>query len=108
MSRADAAVALGRRAPAGRLEPVEARHPDVHQDDVGSVPPGEPDGRLAVGGLGDDVDIRLGLEDHPEAGPDQRLVVGDEDPESAARSRRSGPVTARRPRRRSGSQARTA
>ena len=42
----------------------------------------ESNGGLAVGRLGDDVDVRLRLEDHPEAGPDERLVVGDEDPET--------------------------
>ena len=33
----------------------------------------------AVGGLADDVDVVLGVEDHPEAGADERLVVGDQD-----------------------------
>ena len=65
--------------PARRLEPIEARHPDVHQDDVGRVAPRQADGGLAVRRLGDDLDVGLRLEDHAEPGPDQRLVVGDQD-----------------------------
>ena len=33
----------------------------------------------AVGGLADDVEVVLGVEDHPEAGAHERLVVGDQD-----------------------------
>ena len=42
------------------------------------------DGSLAVLGLGDHAQIRLGLEDHPKAGPDQRLVVGNQDADAHA------------------------
>ena len=35
----------------------------------------------AVLGLGDDLDVALGLQDHPEAGAHELLVVGDEDPD---------------------------
>ena len=63
----------------GRLDPVDARHPDVHQDDVGREVAGPGHGLLAVGGLADHVEVGLDLEDHPEAAPDQRLVVGDQD-----------------------------
>ncbi len=45
------------------------------------------DRRLAVGCLGDDLDIRLRLEDHAEPGPDQDLVVGDQDAKVVGRSR---------------------
>ena len=38
-------------------------------------------GLLAVGGLARDDQVGLGLEDHPEPGADQRLVVDDEDPD---------------------------
>ena len=38
--------------------------------------------RLApVRRLADDLDVGLGVEDHPEAGADERLVVGDQDPD---------------------------
>ena len=37
------------------------------------------DGLVAVARLADDVEVVLGLEDHPEAGADQRLVVGEDD-----------------------------
>ncbi len=33
----------------------------------------------AVGGLADDVEVVLGVEDHLEAGADERLVVCDQD-----------------------------
>ena len=73
--------------PAGRLEPIEAGHPDVHQHDVGAEPPGQPNGRLAVRCLGHDGDVGLRLEDHPEARPDEGLVVGHEDPQPGRRRR---------------------
>ncbi len=63
----------------GGLEPVHHRHADIHQHDVGAGPLAGVDGLSAVAGLGDDTDLRVGLEDHAEAGPDERLVVGDQD-----------------------------
>ena len=39
----------------------------------------------AVRRLADDLDVGLGLEDHAEAGADQRLVVGDQDADGHAR-----------------------
>ena len=91
--------------PPGRLQAVETRHPDVHQHDVGPVAPGQPDRCLAVGGLRDDLDVRLRLEDHPEAGADQGLVVGDEDAETRGGHVVPGPAAATGS---SGSHARTA
>ena len=75
---------LAREQPPGRLEPVHDRHPDVHQDDVGAGPPAGVDGLRAVAGLGDDSDLRVGLEDHPEAGAHECLVVGDQDADGHA------------------------
>ena len=67
--------------PAGRLDPVQPRHPDVHQDDVGCQL-GGPGYRLrAVGGFPDDGDGVLGVKELAEAGPDKFLVVGDEHPD---------------------------
>ena len=36
---------------------------------------------LAVGGLADDLDVGLVLEDHPEPGPHELLVVDQDDPD---------------------------
>ncbi len=38
---------------------------------------------LPVGGLADHLHVVLSLENHPEAGPDERLVVDDQDPDAA-------------------------
>src|SRR5262249_52972542 len=63
---------------AGGGDAVEAGHSDVHEYDVGEVLLGEADGVVAVGGLADDVDVVLGVEDHAEPGSDEFLVVDDE------------------------------
>ena len=39
---------------------------------------------FAVGGFADDFDVRVVLEDHPEPGPDQFLVVDQDHPDLAA------------------------
>ena len=64
-----------------RSEPVEPGHPDVHQHDVGALGPDERQGRLAVAGLADDLDPLLAVEQDPEPGPDELLVVGEHDPD---------------------------
>ena len=74
-SASSAAIAPGRR------EAVRAGHPDVHQDDVGALGPGQLDGLVAVDRLADHLDVVRGLEQHAEAGPDQRLVVGEQYPD---------------------------
>ena len=71
--------------PAGRLDPVEHRHADVHQHDVGPQPARCGDGLLAVAGLADHGRVRLGLEDLAQADADERLVVGDQDASSSDR-----------------------
>ena len=54
---------------------------------------------LAVAGLADDLDVVLGLEDQPEAGSHQRLVVGEDDAgRHVARRRSAGRSRARRSR----------
>ena len=78
----------GEDAPGG-LQPVHLRHPDVHQDDVGPGAPDRVDGLGAVGRLGDHVDA-VGGQDHPEAGADQRLVVGDHDAQRRGHGASSG------------------
>ena len=92
-ARGSATPGPARRA--GGLDAVEAGHADVEQAHVGAQPPGELDGPLPVGGLADDLDARLGVEDHREPGADDLLVVGDEHPDAhvAAPVRGSTAVT---------------
>jgi hypothetical protein len=42
---------------------------------------GQRHGLLAVGGLGDHLDVVFRVEQGPDAAADQRLVVGEEDPD---------------------------
>src|ERR1700729_2924475 len=58
------------------LESVTVGHLDVHQHDVGPQAPGAGHGLLAVRRLPDNLDLGIGLEDHPEAGANHRLVIG--------------------------------
>ena len=79
--------APGPPMPPRRLDAVHRRHADVHEHHVG---PGAraarpPRRRL---GLADHVDVVLRVEDHAEAGPHERLVVDDEDPDHGAPPRR--------------------
>lgn len=59
------------------LDAVDAWHPDVHKDDVGRELGGTSDCFSTVLGFADDVDVGLGLKDHPKAGSNQALVVGE-------------------------------
>ena len=68
----------------GGLDAVQAGHADVEQAHVRAQPPGQLDGPPPVGGLADDLDVRLGVEDHREPGADDLLVVGDEHPDAHA------------------------
>jgi hypothetical protein len=105
-----AEAVIGRDQP-GRGEAVGARHPDVHQDDGRALGPGQRDRLLAVDRLAHYLDVVRRLEQHPEAGPDQRLVVGQQHPDhrgparpdSAGRPASAG--SAPRPRLSSGSRA---
>jgi PAS domain S-box-containing protein len=69
------------RQPAGRLDPVHPRHPDVHQHDVGHVQRRGLDRLRPVSGLGHDLDVAGRLQHRLEAGAHHRLVVGDHDPQ---------------------------
>ena len=64
--------------PGGRLEPTDARHPQVHQHDVRPVLGDTRQRLLAVGGLADDVDAVEVLQDGDHAGAEHRVVVGDQ------------------------------
>ena len=61
-----------------RLDPVHARHPHVHQDDVGPQLASRRDRLDAVAGLADDLEPGVGAQNHPEAGTNEPLVVGEE------------------------------
>ena len=73
------ALAGGGDDPARRLDAVELGHADVHEHDVGLEVVGHRHRLGAVGGLADDVEVVLGVEDHLEPGAHERLVVGDQD-----------------------------
>ena len=62
---------------ASRLDPVHLRHADVHEHDVGPSSRASSTASSPSNGLADDLEVVLGVEDHPEAGADERLVVGD-------------------------------
>ena len=68
---------VGEQAPRG-LDAVELGHADVHQHDVGLERADLLDGVEPVGGLAHHLEVVLGVEDHAEAGADERLVVGDQ------------------------------
>ncbi len=61
-----------------RLDAVGHRHPDVEEAHVGPDAPRERHGFGAVGRLAHDLDVGLRVEDHPEPGAHELLVVGDE------------------------------
>ncbi len=65
--------------PAGGLDPVELRHADVHEHDVGPRAPHHRDRLGAVVGLAHHLDVVLGVEEDPESGSHERLVVGEGD-----------------------------
>src|ERR1700742_4039821 len=83
-----------RRDLAGRGDPVGAWHADVHEDNVRAQRPRHGDRGGAVARFADDLDVGLGVEDHLEPGPDQRLVIDDKDADHVAsiRGRRAETV----------------
>ena len=82
---------------AGRLDPVEHGHANVHQHDVGPEPACLGDGVFAVDGLADDGRVRLVLEDLAQADADERLVVGDQYASSSDRQQDANGEAAARP-----------
>ena len=66
------------------IKAVLARHIQVQQDDIGLLTRGQPDRRIQVAGLADDVQVGLLLDEHAEPGPDHGVVVDDHDPERRA------------------------
>jgi hypothetical protein len=64
---------------AGGLDPVYAGHANVHQHHVDLARRTGLDGLGTVGCFADHLDVGLRLKDHPQAGADQGLVVGEDD-----------------------------
>src|SRR5205085_6533808 len=61
------------------LEPVHARHTDVHEEDVGARPPRHAHGLLAVARLTHDLEVVLCAEQGAKAGTHESLIVGQGD-----------------------------
>ena len=80
----------GRRHRPGQPDAVQPRQPEVEHDDVGQQPPGQLDRLHAVAGLADHGQVVLGSQHRAEAGPQQRLPVGQQQPNR--RSTISGPT----------------
>jgi hypothetical protein len=70
-----------RQEPSGRLYAVDFWHPDVHQHEIRRTAQRLGYGLAPVSRLGDDLDVRLGLEYEPDAATDQRLIVGEQHPD---------------------------
>lgn len=71
--------------PAGGVQPVHGRHPDVQQDHIGAKGQGLLDGGPTVRGLADHLDVIGVLQDHPEPETDEWLVVGKQNPDAHSR-----------------------
>ena len=69
---------------ASRLNPVDVGHADVHQYDVGPQASRLRHRLSPVRRLAHHLDVLLSLQDHAEAGADERLVVGDQDAQAHA------------------------
>jgi hypothetical protein len=63
---------------AGGLYPVDLGHADVEQAHIRPQPAGQRHRFSTVGGLPDDFDAGLGVEDHSQPGTDDFLVIGHE------------------------------
>jgi hypothetical protein len=80
----------------GGLDAIELGHPDVHQDHIGAEFAGHRHRLTPVGRLADDFDVRLGVQDQAKAGPDQLLVISDQDTRAHAGTAPSTPRGSRR------------
>src|SRR5215210_4813455 len=94
-----------------RLDSVEDRHEEVHQDDIGAQLARGGDGQLAVLSLADDLDVAEKLEEAAKAATHDGVVVDEEHPDRRGRgvrhrrpiyrvatTPRQGPPGARTPR----------
>ena len=76
---------------AGRLDAVDRRHLEVHDDDVGSpalgVQPGEQVQRLRPAvGVADDLEVGLALEEGQQPAANDRVIVDDQDADRGRRA----------------------
>ena len=69
------------RSAGGGRDAVQARHLDVEQGHVGAGPPGLGDDLVAPADLGDHLEVGLEVEQRGQRAPDQRLVVGEQQPD---------------------------
>ena len=67
--------------PADGGDAVHVRHEQVHQHHVGLQPAGHRHALGAVGGLADDLDVGLQVEEGPQAHPDDRVVIDEQHPD---------------------------
>ena len=84
--------------PAGGGDPVEHRHVQVHQDDVGAQRGDPVQRRGAVAGLPDDLDLGAHLQQRGQRLAEQRLVVDEQHPHRRPSTVIRAPHAQRRPR----------
>jgi hypothetical protein len=75
----DVAKVVGRGDVPGGLDAVDLGHPDIHQDNVSPFAAGQRDRVAPVGCLARNVHVGDGVDEQPEGGAQQRLVVGKQD-----------------------------
>jgi hypothetical protein len=81
----------------GRGEAVHVRHPDIHQHDSRLQSAHQVDSLQAVRSLAGHANVCLTSQDDAEAGPDQPLVIADDDRDRAAAGTARPPATRARP-----------
>jgi len=69
------------REPGDGIQARAAGHVQIQHQYVGPVGPDVTEDRLDVPGLGQDVELALCLEQHPQAAAHHRMVIRDHDPD---------------------------
>jgi hypothetical protein len=69
------------RNPPGGLDTVHVRHAHVHQHHIGALCLDQIHSLHPRTRFTDDDEVRLGLDEYPQAAPQQRLIVGDQYPD---------------------------
>ena len=65
----------------GRFDPIELRHADIEHGDIGMAFRDKLNGLATVTGFGDDFEIGLLFQQQTQPGSDDRMVVGQENPD---------------------------
>ena len=65
---------------AGGLQAGPARHRDIEHRQVDRLTQRDVDRHDAVARLGDDLEVRRPVQDHPQPAPYQRVIVGQQQP----------------------------